>query len=276
MRLAGRSSLRGNELWLVAAVHFEQRGKTTMTKPHEETWDDEEEEAGTLTLEQQIVLARQAQAHLSREWLASEFGEHHPVLLAALQQFIERRKSERREQGTVAQGVQAAPLSKQELLRRAFQALLKSAAAYQTREQAWDVVREEEEQTRSAWKQYADYTPAQERVRQAWLKASHHFYQAKQEFTRVIDSVGLEALGVWLGSLSLSLLHRQIEPDASRLDVAEVVWVLEALLEIAETDERNTPSDDRRHLAFLKAAMDRGKKLLAEVKEMRRKDHPVQ
>lgn len=245
-----------------------------MTKLHEETWDDEEEEAGTLPLEQQIVLARQAQAHLSQEWLTNEFGEQHPVLLAALQQFIERRKSERREQGTAAQGVQAAPLSKQDLLRRAFQALLKSAAAYQTHEQAWDVVRKEEEHTRLAWKQYASYTPPQERTRLAWLKALDRFHQAKQEFNHVSDIVGLEALGVWLGSLSL--LQRQGEPDTSRLDMAEVVWVLEALLDIAETDELNTPSGDRRHLAFLKAAMNRGKKLLAEVKEIRRKDHPVQ
>lgn len=242
-----------------------------MTKPHEETWDDEEEEAGTLTLEQQIVLARQAQAHLSREWLANEFGEQHSVLLTALQQFIERKKSEGR---TVARGVPPAPLSKQDLLQRAFQALLTSAAAYQTRLQAWDVVEKQEEQSRPAWRQHASYTPPQEQVRQAWLKASDHFHQAKQEFIRVSDTVGLNALGMWLGSLSL--LRRQGEPDIARLDMAEVTWVLAALLDIAETDELNTPSNDRRHLAFLKAAMSRGKKLLAQVEGIRRKDHPVQ
>jgi hypothetical protein len=217
-----------------------------MTKPHEETWDNEEEEAEALTLEQQIILARQAQAHLAQEWLANEFGEQHPVLLAALQQFIGRRKSERREQGAVAPGVQAAPLSKQDLLRRAFQALLTSAAAHQTCQQAWDVVRKEEEQSRPAWKQYASYTPQQEQVRQAWLKASEPFLQAKREFTHLTDTVGLEALGVWLGSLSL--LHRQGEPDASRLDMAEAAWVLASLLDVAEIEEMNTPSDDRRHL----------------------------
>jgi hypothetical protein len=154
------------------------------------------------------------------------------------------------------------------LLQRAFQALLTSAAAYQTRQQAWDVVQKEEEQSRPAWRQHTSYTPPQERVRQAWLSALKHFHQAKQEFIRVSDTLGLEAFGIWLGSLSPR--HQPDKPNAPRLDMAEVTWVLAAFLDSAETDELNTPSNDRRHLAFLKAAMNRGKKLLTQVEQMQK------
>ncbi len=69
-----------------------------MTEAHDETWDDEEEEAGVLSLEQQIILARQAQARLSREeWLVNELGDQHEVILDALQEYAEHREQQRQE-----------------------------------------------------------------------------------------------------------------------------------------------------------------------------------